>query len=378
MAIPGRDERGPCYALCGCCTFFGCLLTVILVPLTYSKLEYFQHGIVQQKSTSKVDRTAVYGSGSHPIGPDYQFKIFETNALNFDDSVAVWTKATGDNAGATLTMDVSFQYRIDEKRIGALYDQIGTDYEPMIRSYAIDAIRNTAPLFGADEFLLKVARARARARPPPGASRVHRRARAGALCLSTPAPQRAEVEQVLARNVSAAINKVHCRVVSLQLRRVNFEDDYKSIKLTTAIQDELNEAEVYVQEAQLIRLETDVEASVTEYEADRVRTKAKSQADLIVSRANIAAAATIEAARSAALSGIYDTLGVDNEAQRLALSHPPRHDQDGATSSSTSTAARVASRGVVGGDHHCRRHRVPKHDHRFCHCWRRSVGTQRS
>ena len=147
MAIPGRDERGPCYALCGCCTFFGCLLTVILVPLTYSKLEYFQHGIVQQKSTSKVDRTAVYGSGSHPIGPDYQFKIFETNALNFDDSVAVWTKATGDNAGATLTMDVSFQYRIDDRMIGALYDQIGTDYEPMIRSYAIDAIRNTAPLF---------------------------------------------------------------------------------------------------------------------------------------------------------------------------------------------------------------------------------------
>ena len=325
MAIPGRDERGPCYALCGCCTFFGCLLTVILVPLTYSKLEYFQHGIVQQKSTSKVDRTAVYGSGSHPIGPDYQFKVFETNALNFDDSVAVWTKATGDNAGATLTMDVSFQYRIDDRMIGALYDQIGTDYTPIVRSYAIDAIRNTAPLFGADEFLLKVfgrSRARARARAlHPGASRAHRRARAGALCLSTSSPQRAEVEQVLARNVSTAISKVHCSVISLQLRRVDFEGDYKSVKLTTAIQDELNEAEVFVQEAQIIRLETDVEASVTEYEADRVRTKAKSQADLIVSRANIAAAATIEAARSAALSSIYDTLGVDNEAQRSSLDY---------------------------------------------------------
>ena len=116
-------------------------------------------------------------------------------------------------------------------------------------------------------------------------------------------------------------SKVHCSVISLQLRRVDFEGDYKSVKLTTAIQDELNEAEVFVQEAQIIRLETDVEASVTEYEADRVRTKAKSQADLIVSRANIAAAATIEAARSAALSSIYDTLGVDNEAQRSSLDY---------------------------------------------------------
>ena len=87
MAIPGRDEREPCYRLCGCCTFLGCLLTVILVPLSYSKLEYFQHGIVQQKSTSKVNRDTVYGSGSHPIGPDYQFKVFETNALFFTDSV---------------------------------------------------------------------------------------------------------------------------------------------------------------------------------------------------------------------------------------------------------------------------------------------------
>ena len=36
MAIPGRDERGPCYALCGCCTFFGCLLTVIACTLIIS------------------------------------------------------------------------------------------------------------------------------------------------------------------------------------------------------------------------------------------------------------------------------------------------------------------------------------------------------
>ena len=89
MAIPGRAEREPCYRLCGCCTFLGCLLTVILVPLSYSKLEYFQHGIVQQKSTAKVDRDTVYGSGSHPIGPDYQFKVFETSALFFTDSVSV-------------------------------------------------------------------------------------------------------------------------------------------------------------------------------------------------------------------------------------------------------------------------------------------------
>ena len=58
-------------------------------------------------------------------------------------------------------------------------------------------------------------------------------------------------------------------------------------------QQDVQASTVAVDEAQIIRLETDVEASVTEYEADRVRTKAKSQADLIVSRANIAAAATI-------------------------------------------------------------------------------------
>ena len=66
----------------------------------------------------------MYGSGSHPIGPDYQFKVFETSAPFFTDSSRFDRRPH--NAGTTLTMDVSFQYRIDESARRA-YDQTGTD-----------------------------------------------------------------------------------------------------------------------------------------------------------------------------------------------------------------------------------------------------------
>ena len=152
----------------------------------------------------------------------------QVSALSFDNTISVWSKATGGDAGTTLAVDVSFQYEIDYKKIGELYRLVGMDWEPIIQSYAIDAIRNTAPEFSADQFLMR----------------------------------RAEIENVFARNVSKAIAPLHCTIHSLQLRRIDFDDDYQDMKLTTAIQTELNEAEKYVQQSQIIRLMTDVESEV--------------------------------------------------------------------------------------------------------------------
>lgn len=282
-----KEERQGCYQLCGVCTFMGLLLMVILLPMTWQKLNFYEAGIMMQKSTSKVDSDAVYGAGNHAIGPDYSFKVFQVSALSFDSTISVWSKATGGDAGTTLAVDVSFQYEIDYTKIGELYRRVGMDWEPLIQSYAIDAIRNTAPEFSADQFLIR----------------------------------RAEIENVFARNVSKAIAPLHCTIHSLQLRKIAFDDDYQDMKLTTAIQTELNEAEKYVQQSQIIRLMTDVESEVVLNQAKETSFQAQTKADLIVAKSNSAAQLLIEDSRNTALEAMYDELGVYSDAQKTALDY---------------------------------------------------------
>merc|ERR1712159_532146 len=151
----GRDQRFACYPILCCCFCTGCLLTVILLPLSFSKIEYFEAGLLAQKSTGTVDTEEIYRSGNHFIGPDFEFKTFPISLQNFDQRVSVWSKSGGNDAGATLILDISFQYKIRVEDIGRLYEKVALSFEPLVVTYALDAIKNTAPRFRVDEYLTK-------------------------------------------------------------------------------------------------------------------------------------------------------------------------------------------------------------------------------
>ena len=246
-----EEKRYECYQLvCGCCLLPGAILILILVPLSFVKLQYYEHGLLTQRSTSTVNRDKVYGPGSHQVGPDYEFKVFQTSLINFESSLSVWTKSGGDDAGVAVTIDVSFQYKLQVDNIPALYDSFALNFERNIESVAIDALKNTAPLFGADDYLIK----------------------------------RPEIEMSFARNV--ARHRVrYATVIALQLRRVSFEDDYYTTKEAAAIQIETNEKEGYVQTASLVRTNTDVLAEKIENEAFEVTEAAIATPEFMIATA---------------------------------------------------------------------------------------------
>ena len=108
-----------------------------------------------------------------------------------------------------IDIDVSFQYLLRPQYLGDVYDMVALNYENNIKSVAIDALKNTAPVFGADDYLT----------------------------------QRPKIEKAFAENVSHAIGNFYRDVVNLQMRRVAFEDDYYETKEAAAIQIETNEKE---------------------------------------------------------------------------------------------------------------------------------------
>ena len=124
-----------------------------------------------------------------------------------------------------------------------------------------------------------------------------------------------------ARNVSSAIESVYATVITLQLRRVGFEEDYYSTKEAAAIQIETNEKEGYVQTASLVRTNTDVLAEKIENEALEVTEAAIATSELMIATAEYEAAETVENARNTGLKELYDALDIETEAQKASLDY---------------------------------------------------------
>lgn len=283
----GRTVRLSVYAHSGCLLFTGVLLTLILVPLSFSKVEYYQAGLSRQRSTNKVDKDKVYSSGNHFIGPDYTFETFQISAIKFDQRLSVWSKSSGEDAGSSLYTDVSFQYQLDKDELGELYSRVATNYKSLISTKATDAIKNSAPLFGIDKYL----------------------------------NSRERIERVFEQNVSQAISDVFASVVALQLRDVIPTVEYQETRLEAAVQEEKNLKEDYIQQATLVRETTDVEVLEVENEARAVQARAEAQAISIEGRADSQALQIVDEATSQGLLDLFTQLNLTSSEGKSTLDY---------------------------------------------------------
>ena len=123
----GHDERKEAYIQCTGVWSIGAILVCILrvppasrsssrvtrpglrLPMSFSKVEYYEGCLKAQRSTGKVDRTKVWGTGNHMIGPDYEFRCYPTSLQSFNQRLSVWSRSSLVDAGSSLNLDISFQ-----------------------------------------------------------------------------------------------------------------------------------------------------------------------------------------------------------------------------------------------------------------------------
>lgn len=273
-----------CVLGCGC---IGLFLIVLLIPLAHSKVEFYQTGLKMQRSTSEVDRSELWHVGNHFIGPDYTFKLYQTSLNYFEEDMEVWTKSGDDDAGTSVTLTVSFQYKLRKQDLPALYSLVALNFAPLVKSKAIDSIKNTAPLFGVDSYLT----------------------------------HRSHVESSLRSNVSAAIADVYADIYGFQMNFIKLEDDYRLSRLNAAIQIETNEKEEYVQEASIVRAKTTVDTIRIENNASRVLAQAEADASLITNKATYNAKALLETARNNGLKKLFNNLDLNTEEHKASLDY---------------------------------------------------------
>lgn len=221
------------------------------------------------------------------VGPDFSFKTFPVAVSEFNQRISVWSKSGGTDAGATLDLDVSFQYILRKADIGRLYNKVASTYAALITTYALDAIKNTAPKFGVDDYLAK----------------------------------RGHIEKQLKANVTFATREMYVDIVDLQLRYIGLTADYQQTKLNAALQVESNQKEHYIQQKLLIEESTSFDVLQIENTAVRWANKANADANLIKQKAAYEAKQNVEQARSDGLKTMLSDLGLTTDEHKASLDY---------------------------------------------------------
>ena len=114
-----------------------CLLIVILVPMSFGDLEYYEMGFTRNKATGEVDTSKVYYGGRHFVGIMYEFKKFKTTKFSKQyNRINVFNKEK-----MQIVISCSLQFVLRPEDLKELHDAYDIRYEPIITLTAGAAIK---------------------------------------------------------------------------------------------------------------------------------------------------------------------------------------------------------------------------------------------
>lgn len=123
--------------------FIGVLLTLILVPLSYSYIPRNEMGFKKTQATNEIDQTVVYRNGRYFWGVGKTAVTFPSNfqkvSLTGSQKLSVFT-----DSGQVLYFGCVFFYRLLPSRLKDLYGNFSTNYEQRVIAVARSSLRNAA------------------------------------------------------------------------------------------------------------------------------------------------------------------------------------------------------------------------------------------
>ncbi|XP_060073159.1 uncharacterized protein LOC132552974 [Ylistrum balloti] len=283
----------------------GVLLLVILLPMSFSGIEYYEYGFKRQKSTGTVTLDEVYSSGKHLLGPDYEFKIFQADAhfvtLN---QVRAFT-----SDGLEVRLTVNFQYYLRKDDLPELHRAYDIYYKDVMRSSAIDALKGAVPVFTTREMFSE-------RKVVEEAMYKAVRERLGGICCQKncnlwkyACPASCKSREICME----ADHGLFANVKYFQMGQVYIPHDVKERLLRSLTLKEDAEKEKLLQDAQVERKITASKVQTRRNEAAEVRQEAEATSAMIqlTSRANYTA--VVESSRSRGLTGLYSRLGITDQ-----------------------------------------------------------------
>jgi len=283
-------EKENIICICACLAF---LLLVILLPLSFSYIEYYEFGLAQRISTGAVDTSEVYSSGRYLIGPDKRFIKYPADAhLESFENLGVFSKSSSNESiGLEFRLDADFTFFLIEEEIGDLHIDIASKYRSVILSRAQEAIKNAA---------------------------------ASEVTFTEFFQERKKVEALFRGAIQGRWDtapSLHCRLDQFHLGRIKIPETVATKQLEARLQNERNDREQFFQTAQVERELTQVEVNQINLDAVKTLRTAQAQASLIKTKA-VAEAQLIR--QQAGINGtqqLFDALGITSQDHKTAFTY---------------------------------------------------------
>ncbi|XP_033629283.1 uncharacterized protein LOC117291580 isoform X1 [Asterias rubens] len=286
------------------------VLIIVLLPLSFSYLEYYELGLREQRSTGRIFfGESAFESGRHALGPDYTFKKYPSWATNILlENVAVTT-----TSGLAISFSCSFQYFIREDELGLLEQRFDLGYHDVIEFVAQAAIKNIAASTGLDMYL-------ERRRDVEVSFHETLRTKLGGNCCSNREKCLLDNTCHLCSNSTVNCNQgYHVDIPFFQLLTINLPDVIVNNNLEVQLMSEQAEMETYIQAELLTRKNIEKATALISNKAAEVLTNGTAAADLILSMGEAEARAKMEAANSRGLALMYDRMGVVTDQHKASL-----------------------------------------------------------
>ena len=275
-----------------CSAIVGVLLVLILVPMTFSYVEYYEYGLDQRKTTGSVDTEQVYAPGRYALGPDHRFIKYQRDAhFEYMDALSVFSAGgSNESIGLGFLVDIDFTFLLKEDEIGEVHKELASNYKNVIISRAKAAIKNEATSVTFSEYF----------------------------------QARKEVEERFRDAVQARWQDtppLHCDLDQFHLGRIQIPESVETKQLEARVQNERNKKEEFFQQAQLERELTSVEVNSINLERERVLRTARAQASLLRSKARSEAARIKAQAQINGTRLLLHSAGIETEDHISAFSY---------------------------------------------------------
>jgi len=275
-----------------CCSTVGVLVfLLILLPLSFSYIDYYDYGLEQRKSTGKVNTDKVYNGGRYWLGPDKTFLKYPADEqILFLDDLAVFSDGGEDSVGLTFLVDIFLTYAIKEQEVGELHKELAKSYRSVVESRTNDAVKNSAINITFSDYF----------------------------------ENRKAVEMQFRNAVQTRWDfkpQLHVALDQFHIGRIQIPESVATKQLEALVQNERTAKEQFLQDAILEREKTAVEVNVINLEKDLLLRNAIAEAALEVANA-IAESEKIKlAAMNNGTKELLQTIGINSQNESIAYTY---------------------------------------------------------
>jgi len=297
------------------------LLLIILLPMSFSYLDFYEYGFARRRTTGSVDTDTVYAGGRHFIGPDHEFKEFYAAAqFVYFGHIPIFTT---DNLQVSISVEL--QYFLIQEDLALLHDTFDIRYQSIVVGNAKDALKNSVTKFDTDEFISN------RSVIQDELLRGVRHRLSGVCCLpkcksKKKCPTCKEWElcdpDCKPRDTCTKEDKgLFVEIRYLQLSDIEIPSQVNERRLLTLIRELEEEKEKSIKKEMIIRKQTELEVNKYKNQAKESIANATAMSKLMMDEAEVDYSRTIENVHNTGLKNIYDGLGFTTDKLKSSLNY---------------------------------------------------------